>query len=69
MDARAELKRLSSPKMIGEITHEAAGRFIEDFRRIEEAVVDALASEIEGGIDRARSVWPRTMDEVRVLLT
>lgn len=69
MDAQAELKRLSSPKIIGEITYEAAERFVGNFKRVEEAVVDALASEMEGGVEAARTVWPRTADEVRVLLT
>lgn len=69
MDARAELNGLNSPKIIGEITYAAAGRFVEDFRRVEEAVVDSLAGEMEGGVDAARGVWPRTVDEVRVLLT
>lgn len=69
MDAQAGLKGLNSPKIVGEITYEAARRFVEDFRRVEEAVVDALAGEIEGGAEAAREVWPRTVDEVRVLLT
>lgn len=69
MDAQAELKGLSSPKIIGEIAHAAAARFVEDFRRVEEVVVDALAGEMEGGVEAARGVWPRTVDEVRVLLT
>lgn len=69
MDAQAELKGLNSPKIIGEITYEAARKFVEDFRRVEEAVVDALAGEMDGGVEAARGVWPRTVDEVRVLLT
>ena len=73
MDATAGLKRLSSPKIIGEIMQEAASRFVDDFSRVEEAVIDALMNEGdgqgEGGIEFARSVWPRTVDEVRVLLT
>lgn len=72
MDAQAELKGLSSPKIIGEITHEAAGMFVEDFGRVEGAVVDALAGGMEGGVEggmeAVRGVWPRTVDEVRVLL-
>ena len=40
--------------------------------RVEEAVIDGLVNEGdgqgEGGIEFARSVWPRTVDEVRVLL-
>ncbi|KAH0609379.1 uncharacterized protein H6S33_012865 [Morchella sextelata] len=69
MDVQAELRRLNSPKVVGEISHEAAERFVEDFRRVEEAVVNALANEMEEGMDGARNVWPRTVDEVRVLLT
>lgn len=69
LDAQAELKQLSSSKTIGEITHEAAERFVEDFRKVEEVVVNALANEMEGGMEAARVVWPRTVDEVRVLLT
>ncbi|RPA95058.1 COG6-domain-containing protein [Choiromyces venosus 120613-1] len=73
MDATSGLKRLSSPKIIGEITQEAASRFVDDFARVEEAVIEALVHEGDGqgdgGIEFARSVWPRTVDEVRVLLT
>lgn len=51
---------------------EAASRFVDDFSRVEEAVIDGLVNEGdgqgEGGIEFARSVWPRTVDEVRVLL-
>lgn len=59
---------MNSSKIVGEITYEAARRFVEDFRKVEEAVVDALA-EMEGGAEAAREIWPRTVDEVRVLLT
>ncbi|PWW80572.1 oligomeric complex COG6 [Tuber magnatum] len=73
MDATTGLKRLSSPKIIGEIMQEAASRFVDDFARVEEVVIDALVNEGdrqgEGRIEFARSVWPRTVDEVRVLLT
>jgi len=73
MDATTGLKRLSSPKIIGEIMQESASRFVDDFSRVEEAVIGALVNEgdgqEEGGIELARSVWPRTVDEVRVLLT
>ncbi|CAZ79629.1 unnamed protein product [Tuber melanosporum] len=73
MDATAGLGRLSSPKIIGEITQEAVSRFVDDFSRVEEVVIGVLVNEGngqgEGGIEFARSVWPRTADEVRVLLT
>lgn len=69
MDVQAELRRLNSPKVVEGISHEAAERFVEDFRRVEEAIVNALANEMEEGMDGARNVWPRTVDEVRVLLT
>lgn len=69
MDASARIKGLNSPKIIEEIVQEAAARFVDDFARVEEAVIDSLANETEGGMELARTVWPRTVDEVRVLLT
>ncbi|KAL7268184.1 Golgi transport complex subunit 6 [Rhizina undulata] len=69
MDAQAELRGLTAPKIVGECTHEAADRFIEDFRKVETAIVEGLREDDERGVDVARSVWPRTAEEVRVLLS
>jgi hypothetical protein len=47
----------------------AAEEFTHKFASIEEAVIDTLSGEIEGGLDGVRVFWSRTVDEVTVLLS
>jgi hypothetical protein len=69
MDARAALSRLNSPRLLKEIMQRAAEEFTHKFASIEEAVIDTLSGEIEGGLDGVRVFWSRTVDEVTVLLS
>ena len=69
MDARSDLKRLTNPQKLDEVIQLIATRFIADFQQVEEAVVDILANEIEVGIEMVRGVWPRTTEEVTMLLS
>jgi len=66
MDARATLSRLSSPQLLDEITAKAAEEFTHSFARVEEAVVDTMGEGRE--TEDVRLLWPRTVDEVTVLL-
>ena len=78
MDAMGNLKRLRSSRMAEEITGEAVGRFCEDFEFVEGRLVavDLLVAK-EG--DKAedgyiaptplRKLFPRTSEEIRVLLS
>jgi hypothetical protein len=67
MDARLALKALSDPQILDQVIELAVARFIADFQRVEEAV-HVLADETDGGMERIRSVWPRTTEEVTMLL-
>ena len=70
MDARALLGRLSSPRLLDEITQQAAEEFTHSFARVETAVIDLMSNEASGQPDGPgiRSFWPRTVGEVTVLL-
>ena len=68
MDARSELEKLASPEVLEAVTAKAAEEFTHDFARVEEAVVECMAPELEGGLEEVRALWPRTVDEVTVLL-
>ena len=76
VDATANLKPLQDLKLIHDITEEAAGRFCEDFAFVEAKLLAAdafLADEAEDQ-DQAnkallRSLFPRTSQEIRVLLS
>jgi hypothetical protein len=68
MDARAALNRLNSPKLLDEIIQRAAEEFTHDFARTEEAIFDTMSGEVEGGSEGVRILFPRTVDEVTVLL-
>jgi hypothetical protein len=63
MDVRAALSRLNSPTLLDTIMTKAAEEFVVRFSRVEEAVVDTL------GDEEGRMWWPRTRDEVMVLLS
>ena len=82
MDAMENFKGLSSAKLAGDITAEAAERFCEDFEFVESrlAAVDELRggsnegdeeNEIEKEVAPAslRQMFPRTAGEIRVLLS
>ena len=85
MDAMENLKRLGNTKLSQEITSVAAERFCEDFEFVEGKLVaiDELRenavpegeaqNEKEGGQDQEivplRSLFPRTSEEIRVLLS
>jgi len=65
IDTRAELGRLSSPRVIDEIAQAAAELFVQDFRRVEEGLMTDHANGESALVD----FWPRTTEEVQVLLS
>ncbi|CCX33584.1 oligomeric Golgi complex subunit 6 [Pyronema domesticum] len=67
MDAQTSIGRLASPAFQTEVLKRAAGEFIEAFRRVEEAVMESMLDEY--GEEGVRMVWPRTVEEVQVLLS
>ncbi|KAK9388917.1 oligomeric Golgi complex subunit 6 [Lipomyces mesembrius] len=60
MDAQTSLQRLASPRLGNSIIQEAAKIFVDDFAKVEKAIVES--------IEFPRTVFPRTLAEVRVLL-
>ncbi|KAK9348863.1 oligomeric Golgi complex subunit 6 [Lipomyces starkeyi] len=60
MDAQTFLQRLASPRLGNSIIQEAAKIFVDDFAKVEKAIVES--------IEFPRTVFPRTTAEVRVLL-
>ena len=60
MDAQARLQRLGSPRLANNLTHDAASRFVEDFTLVEQA--------IRSHIELSLTVFPRSVDEVKLLL-
>jgi conserved oligomeric Golgi complex subunit 6 len=60
MDAHSRLQKLSSPRLANSLTHEAALLFVEDFTALEEAV--------RKHIEFSQTVFPRSTDEVKLLL-
>ena len=62
IDAQSQLQRLASPKTVAGIITQATDAFVDEFALIEETFVG------DNGVEYARDVWPRTIDEVRVLL-
>jgi conserved oligomeric Golgi complex subunit 6 len=81
IDATDNLKRLQNPKLVTEVTEQGAERFCEDFEFVvgwldvhdegaEEMKVDGEEDEDEDrGVVLLRDVFPRTAQEVRVLLS
>lgn len=83
MDAMEGLKFLSNPRLAREITEEGADRFCEDFEYIEHrlAAVDEWSEAQQGdapseAVEKEsikqtslKSLFPRTSDEIRVLLS
>ena len=62
MDAQSQLHRLSSPKTVATIINQAADKFVDDFTRVEQGIIG------ENGLEFSRTVWPRTTEEVKLLL-
>ena len=60
MDAQSRLQKLTSPRLANNLTHDAASRFVDDFAFVEEA--------IRSQIELSQTVFPRSVDEVRLLL-
>jgi len=78
MDAMDNLKQLKSPRMIREITEEAAERFCQDFELVESKILAAdelIQARDDGENDEGkgkvvlRDLLPRTSGEIRVLLS
>jgi len=75
-DAALNLRRLRDVRLRREIMEEAAGMFVEDFERVEESVrgVDEVlrrdgAYGVDDGEEGLRECFPRTGEEIRVLLS
>lgn len=78
-DAMDGLAGLGSARLAREVTEEAAERFCDEFETVETVVlaVDALATDSVNGLQeeyheehaRLRDVFPRTTQEIRVLLS
>ncbi|KUI62232.1 Conserved oligomeric Golgi complex subunit 6 [Cytospora mali] len=79
MDAMENIQALQDSRVAREITEEAAERFCADFGRLEDMLMSAdEMAELEGSasahdgeqdIQSLRTVFPRTADEIRVLLS
>lgn len=76
LDAMENIQGLQDSRLAREITEEAAERFCVDFGRLEDMLMSAdELSELEGkrdndhGIQGLRTAFPRTADEIRVLLS
>ena len=63
IDAQYQLQRLSSPKTVAAIIQKAASWFVDEFSIVEQAITRS------DGVEFSRTVWPRTVKEVRVLLS
>ncbi|RPA76068.1 oligomeric complex COG6 [Ascobolus immersus RN42] len=62
MDAQSLLRQLQSPQLASAVVREAAEAFVEDFERVEEAIM------VDKSFELGREVWPRTGEEARLLL-
>jgi hypothetical protein len=60
MDAQSRLQKLSSLRLANSLTQEAASLFVDDFIEVEDAV--------RKHIELSQTVFPRSVDEVRLLL-
>ncbi|CAN8104987.1 unnamed protein product [Discula destructiva] len=77
MDAMENVQQLQDSRLAREITEEAAAKFCMDFERLEDMLMSAdELAELEGtqdDVDQAiqglRTAFPRTADEMRVLLS
>lgn len=75
MDAMENLEQLQDSRLAREITEEAADKFCTDFGRLEDMLMSAdELAELEEGQENAemeglRTAFPRTAEEIRVLLS
>lgn len=76
MDAVENMRDLQDSRLAREITEEAAERFCADFRRLEDMLMAAdelmeRDEDLRGGeeIPSLRTIFPRTADEIRMLLS
>lgn len=76
MDAMENMQGLQDTRLAREITEEAAEKFCVDFERLEDALMSAdeiqeLRGEHDDGLEvqSLRTAFPRTADEIRVLLS
>lgn len=77
MDALENIQELQDARLAREITEEAAARFCADFKRLEDMLMsaDELAEsreesdEVGQNTHSLRTAFPRTADEIRVLLS
>jgi len=82
MDAMDEIKGLQSASLVREITEEAAELFCDEFEMVERKILAVDAAGGLGGLDdddddddsttgqvHLREVFPRTIEEIRVLLS
>lgn len=77
MDAMENIQKLQHSRLAREITEEAAERFLADFGRLENMLMSAdEAAERQGSsigavedVESLRIAFPRTADEIRVLLS
>jgi hypothetical protein len=60
MDAQARLQKLTSPRLANSLTLDSASLFVDDFTVVEEA--------IRSHIELSQTVFPRSVEEVRLLL-
>jgi Conserved oligomeric complex COG6 len=60
VDAHSRLQRLTSPRLASTLTHEAASLFVDDFAVVKQAV--------QSNIELSQTVFPRSVDEVKLLL-
>ncbi|KAF2664762.1 oligomeric complex COG6 [Microthyrium microscopicum] len=67
LDAQESLEGLQSARLARQVVEEAAGEFVSAFERVEEAVENC--DEEMGGEGKLREVFPRTGEEIRVLLS
>ncbi|KAI5806374.1 oligomeric Golgi complex subunit 6, partial [Geopyxis carbonaria] len=67
MNTRVELNQLNSLRIVDSIYHSVVVRFIKDFEKVEEAILVGMDKNLEENV-QARDVWPRTTEEVRLLL-
>jgi hypothetical protein len=60
MDAQSRIGKMSSLRLANGLTQEAAERFVEDFVVVEGAIRE--------NIELSQTVFPRSVEEVRLLL-
>lgn len=77
MDAMESIQKLQDSRLAREITEEAADKFLADFERLENMLMFADeaaerqgdSSEADQDVESLRIAFPRTADEIRVLLS